>query len=113
MSHSSFEADPNLTRRGAEVLANIAEHAHALVNDLAHHRSALSGWAGQGDDYAQQVGPQIRTTYKRTLNSGRQITDAIVAVVDNTAGSARHVEKARTEAVDGIVDAQAAYDGRH
>ncbi|MFJ9122400.1 hypothetical protein ACIRJO_43715 [Streptomyces sp. NPDC102394] len=113
MAGNSFEADPHLTRRGAEVMASIAEHAHALVNDLAHYQSALTGWAGVDDDYAKQVGPQIRKTYRQTMESGRQVTDAIVAVVDQTAGSASHVERARDEAFEGVAAEQAEYGGRH
>ncbi|GGR83532.1 hypothetical protein GCM10010269_23320 [Streptomyces humidus] len=109
---SSFEANPYLTRRGAQILADIAEHANALVNDLAHYKPMLTGWAGEDDDYAKQVGPNIRKSYRQTLSSGQQVTQAIVSVVDNTAGSGRHVERAQDEAFEGIAAEQAGY-GRH
>ncbi|MFD9430115.1 hypothetical protein [Streptomyces sp. NPDC060002] len=109
---SSFEANPYLTRRGAQVLADIADHANALVNDLEHYRNTLTGWAGVDDDYAGQVGPQIKRNYRQTLDSGRQVTEAIVSVVGNTAGTAKHVERAQNEAYDGIAAEEAQY-GRH
>lgn len=113
MAGNSFEANPHLTRRGAVVMQSIAEQAHALVNDLASHHGMLTGWAGVDDDYARQVGPQIRKTYKQTTASGQQVTGAIISVVDNTAGSAAHVEKARDEAFEGIAAEASEYGGRH
>lgn len=109
---SSFEANPYVTRRGAEVLAAIADQANSLVQDLARLEPTLTGWAGVDDDYARQVRPQIRKTFKQTLDSGQQVTDAIVSVVDNTAGSAQHVDRAQDDAYEGIAAEQAHY-GRH
>ncbi|MFJ3671525.1 hypothetical protein ACIPSE_34190 [Streptomyces sp. NPDC090106] len=109
---SSFEANPYLTRRGAQVLADIADHANALVNALEHHRTTLTGWAGVDDDYAREVGPQIKRNYRQTLDSGRQVAEAIVSVVGNTVGTAKQVERAQNEAYDGIAAEEAQY-GRH
>ncbi|MFF2210629.1 hypothetical protein [Streptomyces antibioticus] len=113
MAGNSFEADPHLTRRGAEVMRSIAEQANALVNDLARYQAMLTGWAGVDDEYAKQVGPQIRKTFKQTTNSGKQVIGAIVSVVEKTAGSAGHVEKARDDAFQGIAAESAEYGGRH
>ncbi|WP_159775436.1 hypothetical protein [Streptomyces sp. HM190] len=109
---SSFEANPHVTRQGAQLLADIADLANTLVADLERRRGTLTGWAGTDDDYAEQVGPQIRRTYRQTLDSGRQVTRAVVSVVGTTAGSARQVERAQNEAYDGIA-AEAAQYGRH
>ncbi|MFF3503123.1 hypothetical protein [Streptomyces sp. NPDC003247] len=109
---NSFEANPYVTRRGAQLLADIADHANALVDDLEHHRTTLTGWAGTDDDYAETVGPQIKRNYRQTLTSGQQVVEAIVGIVGNTAGTARHVERAQNEAYDGIAAEEAQY-GRH
>ncbi|MET8946405.1 hypothetical protein ABZX30_23200 [Streptomyces sp. NPDC004542] len=113
MAGNSFQADPHRTRVGAKLLEDIARDAHEFVTAFAGHRNTLTGWAGDNDDYAQQVGPQIRKTYRQTMESGRQVIEAIVSVVDQTAGSATHVERARDEAFEGVAAEQAEYGGRH
>ncbi|MEU1518963.1 hypothetical protein ABZ490_43670 [Streptomyces sp. NPDC005811] len=113
MAGNSFEANPHVTRRGARVMQEIADQAHTLVNDLIRHHEMLTIWGGRDDDYAQQVRPQLAKTYRQISTSGKQVTGAILSVVDNTAGSAAHVEKARDEAYEGIAAEAAEYGGRH
>lgn len=106
---SGYSADVDGIFRGAGALGEASSRAKQLPTRFEADFDASYGWwgdEGQGDDFADQVGPACRREFEQILETITTITDEFTTLVDAIVNQGDAVRKPQDFAMDEINDQQ-------
>ncbi|WP_217145790.1 hypothetical protein [Streptomyces sp. AC627_RSS907] len=111
---AGYTADVDRIRDRSKNIAEAVELCHALIPRFERASAAHAGWwgtEGEGDDFADQVGPQIREEEEKIKEALASITNAFTGLVDAVFAEAEQTRLPQMDALDSIQQATASGNG--
>ncbi|MEU7467496.1 hypothetical protein AB0A94_02845 [Streptomyces sp. NPDC044984] len=111
---STYSADVSEIKQRSKGIGTAVEQCKAIVPEFHRANAAHAGWWGQegeGDDFADQVGPQVREEEEKITEALTAITNAFTGLVDAVFAEAEQTSLPQTQALDSLHQASAAAAG--